>query len=136
MQMLLLAASVLALTECSPEPQPAHGASSQTTASSAVPQLPKRYWDARKELIARGYKPAPTSAGFTVCVAEMEKGQYLDGACAREETLPEISSCAGSGTSPCLAFWRGPDDRLLKIVTTGEPQPAVIDGSAWATEAE
>ena len=66
----------------------------------------------------------------------MEKGQYLDGACAREETLPEISSCAGSGTSPCLAFWRGPDDRLLKIVTTGEPQPAVIDGSAWATEAE
>jgi hypothetical protein len=102
----------------------------------ALPQLTGSYWEARKVLLAQGYSSAnETTEGRRVCVAEMEQERELSGACpSAEDVLAEVEDCAGTGLGQCLALWRSPGGRVLRIVTVDGPQPGVISTIEWSQD--
>lgn len=99
----------------------------------ALPQLTGSYWEARKVLLAQSYSSAnEASEGRRVCVASMEQERELAECPSEEVVLPEVEDCAGTGMGQCLALWRSPGGRLLRIVTVDGPQPGVISTIEWA----
>lgn len=151
--MLLLATTALmGAAACSPAEPSAEGKADaavaapatpavETTAApaaaqEALPQLTGSYWEARKVLLAQGYTSAnETTEGRRVCVAEMEQERELSGACpSAEDVLAEVEDCAGTGLGQCLALWRSPGGRILRVVTVDGPQPGVISTIEWSQD--
>jgi len=114
----------------------AETAAAPAVTQEALPQLTGSYWEARKVLLAQGYTSAnETSEGRRVCVAEMEQERELSGACpSAEDVLAEVEDCAGTGMGECLALWRSPGGRILRIVTVDGPQPGVISTIEWSQD--
>jgi hypothetical protein len=93
-----------------------------------VPELDKAYLAARGQLTTQGFVPVKASAEpLKVCAAPAAAGAP---ACEPDTPLPEVQACTGT----CTAFWLAPDQsRVLKITTTGDPQPGRIYYKEWAT---
>lgn len=151
--MLLMAATALmGAAACTPAEPSAEGkadaavaapatpaaetAAAPAATQEALPQLTGSYWEARKVLLAQGYSSAnETTEGRRVCVAEMEQERELSGACpSAEDVLAEVEDCAGTGMGECLALWRSPGGRVLRIVTVDGPQPGVISTIEWSQD--
>jgi hypothetical protein len=112
---------------------PAIETAASGVAQEALPQFTGSYWEARKVLLAQGYTSAnESSEGRRVCVASMEQERGFDECPSEEVVLPEIEDCAGTGMGQCLALWRSPGGRTLRIVTVDGPQPGVISTIEWA----
>lgn len=81
-----------------------------------LPTFPKNtdYREARRSLIALGYKP--------VTLPDSDRCAPGDGRC---QGYPEMNSCAGTGLGQCLFVWRSPTNALIEIVTVGENNPGV-----------
>lgn len=111
-------------------------AAAPATTQEALPQLTGSYWEARKVLLAQGYSSAnETTEGRRVCIAEMEQEREISGACpSAEDVLAEVEDCAGTGMGQCLALWRSPGGRILRVVTVDGPQPGVISTIEWSQD--
>ena len=95
-----------------------------------VPQLDKAYLTARAQLETQGFAPVKASAEqpFLACAQPAAAAD-----CKPDTPLPEVQSCAGTSAAFCTAYWLAPDKtRVLKITTTGEPQPGKIYFKEWA----
>lgn len=69
------------------------------------------YGEARKQIIAAGWKPIKTRT-------YSYQSNYID---SLEAKFPEINDCAGSGLAPCIFYFENPDDYYyLKVVTLGQ----------------
>ena len=113
---------------------PASSAPAPVATQDALPQLTGSYWKARQALIAQGYTPVNLgSEGWRVCVAAMEQEREIADCPSREEVLPEIEDCAGTGLGQCKAIWRSPAGRNVTIITVDGPQPGVISTIEWST---
>lgn len=126
-----VAAPATPVSETAAAPAPAPGVTQE-----ALPQLTGSYWEARKVLLAQGYSSAnETTEGRRVCIAEMEQERELSGACpSAEDVLAEVEDCAGTGLGQCLALWRSPGGRILRVVTVDGPQPGVISTIEWSQD--
>lgn len=133
----VIALTGLTLAACGERAEPAAPTETVATIQEAIPTLPERYWDARKNLVAAGFTPVRLQTAdldrFKVCVAEMEGAQVAPGACEEEMELPEIWNCAGTGRGWCEMVWLSPGGKRLRVVTAGEPQPNAITSVEWLT---
>jgi hypothetical protein len=91
-----------------------------------VPKLKGAYFVARQRLRELGYVPMRTvGEAARVC---------LDVKCHRLGTLPE-AQCA-MDIPICNTFWRGPDGRVLKVMTIGETRAGNIYYVTWSSHRE
>ena len=98
-----------------------------------VPQLDKTYLSARAQLETQGFAPVKASAEPVKVCANPTAGA-TDAKCQPDTPLPEVQGCAGT----CGRFLHEPSlapdkTRVLKITTTGEPQPGKVYFKEWAT---
>ena len=98
-----------------------------------VPQLDKTYLSARAQLETQGFAPVKASAEPVKVCANPTAGA-IDAKCQPDTPLPEVQGCAGTGAAFCTSYSLAPDKtRVLKITTTGEPQPGKVYFKEWAT---
>lgn len=107
---------------------PIHGLPPAPPAEAAdLPQLPESYDLARLQLAALGYLPMDAVTGPRGCIDTRQSVS-----CGADDVWPEVHNCSGTGLSYCTAFWRAPDNRVLKIMTIGEPAPGRLYFKRWA----
>lgn len=107
-------------------------ASGLPAATADIPKLPWSYGAARRTLMDLGYKPTNASKFvWSACARALDSDDYIT--CDADLPLPEIANCAGTGEGFCEAYWLAPDQRVLRVVTIGEPQPGAIYQLEWAT---
>jgi hypothetical protein len=108
---------------------PASEPAAPLVAVAALPETGGDYRKARRQLLARGFKPANTAP--EECRGPEPSVDACWGALVQ---FPEIETCSNGSRGFCIGWWLAPDGRVLKIKTVGDA--GRISDRHWASAGE
>ncbi|MDQ0466260.1 hypothetical protein QO010_004053 [Caulobacter ginsengisoli] len=109
-----------------PAPEPT---AAPLVAVADMPETGGDYRKARRQLLARGFKPARVAP--PECRGPEPSVDACWGALVQ---FPEIEICMNGARGGCVGWWLAPDGRVLRIQTAGET--GAIRDRHWASSGE